>query len=145
MDGLKEASLESTGNKKEEISSKSTVNHGLLLLAEMSSEKNLVTPEYTHHSVAFAENEKYQDFVIGFISMGKVSNSPTLLHMTPGVNLQTKGDNLGQQYMTPEYVMGEKGSDVIIVGRGIYQSKDPAKSAKEYQEQSWQAYMKSVH
>jgi len=142
IDGLKEVSMEN--EKKKEDKSSQTANHGLLLLAEMSSEGNLAAQEYVRKSVLFGENEKYQDFVIGFIAMRKVSECPTLLHMTPGVNLQKKGDNLGQQYTTPEHVISEKGSDIIIVGRGIYESEDPAKSAKEYRDQSWLAYIKSL-
>jgi len=39
--------------------------------------------------------------------------------MTPGVNIESRGDALGQQYKIPEYIVGKGGSDVIIV-RGIY-------------------------
>jgi hypothetical protein len=30
--------------------------------------------------------EKNSDFIIGFISQSKVSNDPTMLHMTPGID-----------------------------------------------------------
>jgi len=119
---------------------------GLILLAQMSSKGNLATDEYTKKAVELAE--QYSDFVIGFIGNGgqvnelkKLTNglNPQFIIFTPGVKLGGGGDALKQQYTTPADVINT-GSDVIIVGRGIYGTDDPLASAKEHREQAWRAY-----
>ncbi|KAF8453488.1 Orotidine 5'-phosphate decarboxylase domain-containing protein [Terfezia claveryi] len=97
---------------------------GLLLLEEMSSAGNLFNSSgYRSSTLEMARRNK--NFVMGFIAMGKV-----------GIT----GDALGQQYKTPEYVIRERGSDVIIVGRGIYESEDMLGTAEEYRRRGWEAY-----
>jgi uridine monophosphate synthetase len=111
---------------------------GLLLIAEMSSKDNLATDNYTQTAIQWAEH--YSDFVIGFIGMKKLVDDPKFLTMTPGVQFGKPGDTLGQQYATPGQVISN-GSDIIIVGRGIYQAEDPAQAAKEYRKAGWEAYL----
>lgn len=112
----------------------------LLLLAEMSSVGTFAHGAYTEQTVKMAED--HSDFVIGFISLKKLSNDPRWIYMTPGVQLSAGKDTHGQQYQTPESVV-QAGSDVIIVGRGIYGARDPASQAKLYRQAGWNAYAKS--
>lgn len=116
----------------------------LLLLAQMSSAGNFFTPEYTAESLRLARENR--DFVIGFIAQQSLNEQPedSFITMTPGVQLSAGGDGLGQQYNTPEKVIGEMGSDIIIVGRGITEAKDRKAAALDYRREGWQAYKDRV-
>ncbi|MFH1790215.1 MAG: orotidine-5'-phosphate decarboxylase [bacterium] len=110
----------------------------LLLLAEMSSQGTLAKGSYTDSALKMAVEHK--DFVIGFITMRKLLDDPTFINFTPGVKMAIGNDQFGQQYNTPKKVIKEQGSDIIIVGRGIYQANDPLAEAKKYRIAGWQAY-----
>jgi uridine monophosphate synthetase len=110
-------------------------NRGLLLLASMSSAGNLLDDDYAQKTLHMAE--QFPEFVIGFIAQKKLSNDPQWIYMTPGVQLEKGVDVLGQQYVTPESAIQENGSDIIIVGRGILNAKDPLSEAKKYREAAW--------
>ncbi|NP_956468.2 uridine 5'-monophosphate synthase [Danio rerio] len=118
------------------------LGHGCLLIAQMSSQGSLATGDYTQAVVKMAED--HSDFVFGFISGSKISEKPGMVHMTPGVQMQTGGDGLGQQYSSPEDVICTKGSDIIIVGRGILGSPDRLRAAGEYRTAGWEAYLKRL-
>ncbi|OLL24818.1 Orotidine 5'-phosphate decarboxylase [Neolecta irregularis DAH-3] len=121
--GLKEGGLEK--------------GRGLLLLAEMSSEGSMATGSYTESCISMAQRNK--DFVIGFVAGRKVSDDDFLV-FTPGVSLDTSRDSFGQQYRTPQQAI-DSGSDVIIVGRGIYGAEDVVVEAKRYRDAGWAAYL----
>ncbi|NXP48241.1 UMPS synthase, partial [Heliornis fulica] len=115
------------------------LQRGCLLIAEMSSQGSLATGEYTKAAVQMAEGNS--DFVFGFISGSRVSNKQEFLHLTPGVQLQAEGDNLGQKYRSPKEVISEKGSDIIIVGRGILSASDRLQEAEKYRKAAWESYV----
>lgn len=111
----------------------------LLLLAEMSSSGNLMTGSYTEQCVI--EARKFPEFVMGFIAQRSLNETPedNFVTMTPGVQIGSTGDGLGQQYNTPEKVI-QTGTDIIIVGRGIYGAHNKKAAAEEYRQRAWAAY-----
>lgn len=123
---------------------------GLLILAEMTSKGSLATGEYTKLSVEMAR--RHAGFVMGFVATRSLGDIETeterkpdedFVLFTTGVNLASKGDQLGQQYQTPESAVG-RGADFIISGRGIYAAPDPVEAIKQYQAAGWSAYLKRI-
>ncbi|KAF1844192.1 Orotidine 5'-phosphate decarboxylase [Cucurbitaria berberidis CBS 394.84] len=123
----------------------------LLLLAEMSSEGHLMTPEYQKKTVDIAR--KHRDFVMGFIAQRSLNTEPedNFITMTPGCQLpppgqegKKLGDDLGQQYNTPRKLIFEQGCDVIIVGRGIVRAQDRKSEAERYKKAAWAAYEERI-
>jgi len=107
------------------------------MLAEMSSKGSLAVGEYSAATIDMAMDNK--DFVFGFVSQ-QGSPDPGMVTFTPGVNMASKGDALGQQYRTPETVIAA-GTDVIIIGRGIHQAQDPVAAAIAARKAGWAAYL----
>jgi orotidine-5'-phosphate decarboxylase len=70
--------------------------------------------------------------------------SPAQIRFTPGIALESHivGD---QNYMTPGQAILERGSDVLIVGRGIYGHENPEIIAQEYRTTGWEAYQKRIN
>lgn len=125
---------------------------GLLLLAQMSSEGNMMNEAYTLACIEAAR--KHRDFVLGFIAQRSLNSEENdgFLTLTPGVNLPPEGvrgdwsisDGQGQQYRTPKEVVGKDGADIVIVGRGILNAKDRGKEAERYRKEAWSAYEERI-
>lgn len=113
-------------------------NRACLMVAEMSSRGALTNDEYKKACVAIVDQHK--DFAIGFVSQSRLSDNPDQIQMTPGVRIEASGDGLGQQYVTPQIAVMERGADVVIVGRGVAGAKDPVAAAREYSQLAWMAY-----
>lgn len=113
-------------------------NRGAVLLAELSSAGHLIDETYTEQTIAIAE--QFADFVIGFVTQHALSADPHWIYFTPGIKLEVGNDSLGQQYETPESAILKRGTDVIIVGRGIIKAKDPLAEAQLYRKRGWDAY-----
>ena len=110
---------------------------GVLLLLEMSSHANLLTPEYSAHACKIASN--FPNIVTGVIAQKAILNTPWLT-LTPGVKMQLGQAKTGQRYNTPETAIMDNGTDIIIVGRGITQASNLVESARKFQEKGWQLY-----
>ena len=119
---------------------------GLLLNVQMSSANSFETIEHTTKVLEMAK--KHKDFVVGFVANRPIRDQTRGQHddfliFTPGVNFSSREDTLAQRYRTPHEAIS-RGSDVIIVGRGIYEAHDPIASAKQYQMEGWYAYTKRL-
>ncbi|KAL8842086.1 MAG: hypothetical protein Q9176_002778 [Flavoplaca citrina] len=127
---------------------------GLLLLAQMSSENNLLNAEYTNACVSAARAHK--DFVLGFIAQENLNadKKDEFLVFTPGVGFppdgkngvgaKNKGDGLGQQWRGPREVVRDEGADIVIVGRGIVNARDRASEAERYRQEAWKGYEERI-
>ncbi|XP_026490882.2 uridine 5'-monophosphate synthase [Vanessa tameamea] len=136
-------SLPGEGLLKALNNSNNGLSRGVFLLAEMSSEGNLITKDYTETTVKMAA--KYPEIITGFVCQKKETfKDPGLIQLTPGVQLESSKDELGQVYNTPEKVILENGADVVVVGRGIVAAKSPVSEAIIYKDTLWRCYMKRV-
>ncbi|RZB39564.1 OMPdecase domain containing protein [Asbolus verrucosus] len=116
---------------------------GVFLLAETSAASSLIDGNYTQATVKLAL--QYTDLISGIVCQSPLFvDQPGLIQLTPGVQLDSIGDTLSQQYNTPEHVVLERGADIAVVGRGITKSADPALAAQKYKELLWNAYKKRI-
>jgi uridine monophosphate synthetase len=124
-------------------------DRGLILLPYMTPKGNLFNKDIAQKIIDMGK--EYPEFVMGWIGAGnptgylehEVKEVPLgTLIMTPGCKLPGgASDNIkhGQQYTDPENLIS-RGSDVIIVGSGIYKSENPAEFAEIYRNAGWEAY-----
>ena len=129
------------------------LERGLLILAQMSTEGNFMTKEYTDACVQSAR--EHRDFVMGFVSQETLNTEvgDQFISMTPGCQLppesgdgdaEVAGDGKGQQYNTPGKIIGLMGNDIVIVGRGIIKAANPVKEAERYRKKAWEAYEERI-
>lgn len=122
---------------------KGSENRGVVLIAELSSDGNLITPGYTESTIKMIEN--YTELVTGIVCQNNgIVNSSGLIQMTPGVNINDTNDDLGQKYNSPEFIITERGADIGIVGRGIINSKNIESTAELYRDRMWSAYCQRI-
>jgi uridine monophosphate synthetase len=115
---------------------------GLIVIVEMSTADTLATTEYSHKAANIAA--EYPASVVGIVSQNQRPMSSAQIMFTPGIHLEASSDQLGQTYQAPAAAFTSRGVDVIIVGRGIYQSPNPAATAAQYQAIAWAAYQSRI-
>ncbi|KAB5585456.1 Orotidine 5'-phosphate decarboxylase domain-containing protein [Coniochaeta sp. 2T2.1] len=129
------------------------MDRGLLILAQMSTKGCLMTKEYTQACIEAAR--EHNKFVMGYVAQECLNSEQddNFIHTTPGCKLppageeengQLEGDGLGQQYNTPAKLIGVKGTDIVIVGRGIITADDPKSEAERYRKRAWEAYQARI-
>lgn len=119
-------------------------NRGVFLLAEMSCQGNIITPQYIESTMKMATTSDV-DIVAGIVCQNSsVVSCPGLIQLTPGVRIEEEVDGLGQKYNTPEMIVKENGADIGVVGRGIIKAKDVKIAAKLYRDRLWAAYCDRV-
>lgn len=128
---------------------KQSHSRACILIAQLSTEGNLVPAEYSREAYKMAIDNT--DFVIGFISQRKVTMDPTLLCITPGVKIisdDSTGDGLGQRYKSPEDAIMKHGADIIVVGRGIIsklnQPDELVATAELYRKRGYDSYLNTL-
>lgn len=122
-----------------------SAKRGVFVLAELSSAGSLIDKSYTENTMKMISSSADADFIAGIVCQkSELVQDPGLLQLTPGCKIDATTDGLGQQYNTPEYVVKEKGADIVVVGRGILNAKDVRSAVKTYRDQLWQAYCDRV-
>ena len=104
----------------------------IFVLVQMSSKGNLFTREVSKNIIDMITFEKLSGNknIKGIICQNQEFINATLpvLTIKPGINLLSTGDNLGQIYSN---LNGDL-PDIIVVGRGITLSADPALEIQKY-------------
>ena len=108
-----------------------------LLVAQMSNRGNLFENNYTEKLVKLAQNNN----IIGLVCQEKLSNN--ILHFTPGIKIERGNDNSDQIYKSPSEAI-KKGSDIIIVGRGIISSPNILETCIRYKKEAWEIYKENL-
>ena len=98
----------------------------------------MITPDYTAKCMELCDGS----FLFGYVGQSRLSDRADIIQFTPGVNLSSSGDSLGQKYVSPEQAVIDRGADVVIVGRGVTGADDIVEAAKSYRSAAWNAYLK---
>lgn len=95
------------------------------------STQNALTKRHPEIIDTLLETAKHTPNVGGIVAQSITrEQAGDLFVATPGVHLSSEKDDKDQSYRKPS----EIGSDLFIVGRGIYKAADPVEAAKQYRE-----------
>ena len=115
----------------------------LIAIVGLSSSDTLTDLAYIQRAMEIVNDKK--EYFAGIVAQHNLlGNESGLLQFTPGINISAKGDKHGQTYNTPEKAFAQKATDIMIVGRGIYQANNPQEAAKAYQQAGWKSYFESI-
>ena len=124
---------------------KCSTKNSFLNLNTLPISDNFFTPDFSKKCIELLN--KYPDAAVGLIAQSRLEKTrPDIIQMTPGVKINDSEatEGLGQQYDTPESAVITRGADIIIVGRGVTHSPDPAIAAEMYRKAGWEGYLKRI-
>lgn len=110
-----------------------------VLVAEMSNKGSLTDDPYFSELYARKTAElasKHPEKIAGLVcqSRDRCNAGDGFIYMTPGVHEEIDTDGQDQRYRSADQAIHRDGCDVIIVGRGIYATENPAAAARMYRD-----------
>lgn len=101
----------------------------LIVIADLSCQGHLMDDHYREATLDACK--PFTKTIIGMVSQQPLPKP--WLHFMPGISLKTTQDDKGQRYRGPQEAMAQ-GADFLIVGRDIYQDKNPGERASFWQQ-----------
>jgi len=135
--------LEAINDMSTKLYEKDKVSRGAISLLYMTSEGHMFDPIFDkliddtnqYKSVGGVVAGKALDAI--YHAMGRLELG--ILIFSPGIKIKGEKGERGQTYGHPFHAVSH-GTDVIIVGSGIYGSDEPVKAAREYRREGWEGY-----
>jgi uridine monophosphate synthetase len=111
-------------------------NKAIIPIVDMSNETK-INSLWSRNSI-YSMSVNYTNDVLGVVTQTRSDfmGNDDIFYLTPGVHLD-KTEEADQNYRTPQIALNKDRCDIIIVGRGIYQSDTPIKTADLYRYLSW--------
>lgn len=119
---------------------------GAITVAQMSSNGNLLSSEYTVRTLMqIRDLQEETNFIAGVVTRNKIYLNDQnlnygLFRMIPGVEF-TQFNKLDQQYITPKEAFEKRGADFVVVGNALYNSPNIEVAALTLKTDCWNAYL----
>jgi len=114
---------------------------GILLISEMSNKNYFFSKK--NRIFCYKLAKKYPDFIMGFICQEGFKDI-RFIYLTPGIRFQHDKDDFDQKYRPPEEALIKQNCDILIIGRGILQSKNLIQETKKYKIKCWDIYLRKI-
>lgn len=114
---------------------------GVILIAEMSSEGNLINCDYTNATVNIArQNNPVISGLVCQKNTFKYINKYEFLTFSPGISLHDSHDKYNQKYTNVNHIKEPIGN-IWIVGRAIYNTDDVVDKTESFRKIGWKYFV----
>jgi len=123
-------------NTFSEFNKSTGYNKAIIPIVDMSNETKLNS--LWSRNMIYSLTVNFTKDVLGIVTQTRSDfmGNDDIFYLTPGVHLDKAGE-ADQHYRSPQTALNKDKCDIIIVGRGIYQSDTPIKKAELYRHLSW--------